>query len=103
VGLFAGWLLNVNNEVFRLVLDEATMQSLPMEEILDAPHSDAQSEKIWQLMLPSTKLFLKLLKGCGVVMSTLKSIKETVFSFKDLSKLTLKGLGIVLLDQSLKI
>lgn len=58
MGLFAGWLLNVNNEVFRLVLDEATMQSLPMEQILDAPHSDAQSEMVAADESQETMFFL---------------------------------------------
>ncbi len=58
MGLFAGWLLNVNNEVFQLVLDEATMQSLPMEQILDAPHSDAQSEMVAADESQETMFFL---------------------------------------------
>jgi len=58
VGLLAGWLLNANNEVFRLVLDEATMQSLPMEQILDAPHSDAQSEMVAADESQETMFFL---------------------------------------------
>jgi hypothetical protein len=53
-----GWLLNANNEAIRLVLDEATMQSLPMEQILDAPHTDAQSEMVAADESQETMFFL---------------------------------------------